>query len=104
MTVIATMLAFAFVVSTCAACYHRNRAMNLQLCVDQLECELDDARREVAHVRHLHSTLLDENTTLVVDLMHTEKCLTYYRSAHRRSEPVRYIMAGALPKKEWKPL
>jgi hypothetical protein len=104
MTLLAVLLGVAFVAMWLRSEFYLCRANNLQLRVEQLECELDDARREVAHVRHLHSTLLDENTTLLVDLMHTERQLVYYRSARRLREPVRFIVVGALTKKEWRAL
>ena len=90
MTTIALFILSA-VAALCVALFHRNRAKNLERLTcdlhDQLAeacATLDDAVRLCEHLRHLHDSLLSENTTLITDLMHTETRCQYLESLHRQ--------------------
>ena len=99
MTIIATCIAILMYVW---ALFHANRARNLESQRDlllahnaqlrarhcdlthaELRYQLDDATRELEQLRYTNGRLIEENTTLCVDLYRTEEDATYYRSHYQ---------------------
>lgn len=60
--------------------------------------QLDDAQREAARLRVTRDYLIRENSTLLIDLMHTERMCNFYRGRRRR---VRELAAGWLLLDGW---
>lgn len=111
MTILCAILAISTVLAWCGYEFYRNRAANLEILNsdlrDQLQSTqfaLDDITRERDHYRHLHASLLAENNTLLVDLMHTERMCVFYRSRRRRNKEAAaglYLLEGwARPNKK----
>lgn len=105
MTVLCAILALSTVLAWCGYEFYRNRATNLEIINSDLRdqlCDayyrLDDAVRDAARLRVTQDYLIRENTTLLTDLMHTERICQYYRSRRRRNKEQAlslYLLGGA---------
>lgn len=103
MTLTFTILAALYFALAFAVERGRGRNLDIIACDfrDQLiatRAELTDTQRELAHVQHLHATLLAENNTLVTDLMYTEKEAQHLRAYVRKHNDVTagvVLLAGA---------
>lgn len=105
MTILAVTLALAFVAMYVRSEVYANRCANLEIHIEglrdeivELVCKLDDAQREAARLRVTQDYLIRENTTLLTDLMHTERICQYYRSRRRRNKEAAlslYLLGGA---------
>lgn len=90
-TITIALLGLVSVAATCLAWYAQCRADNLEIVnydlrdqLDEACAALDDGQRSLVHLRHLHDSLLAENNTLLIDLMHSEARSSYLESLHRQ--------------------
>lgn len=90
-TITIALLGLSTIAAICAAWHEGCRADNLEIVNHDLRDQLaeacavlDDGHRALTHLRHLHDSLLAENTTLCVDLMQTETRNSYLESLHRQ--------------------
>jgi hypothetical protein len=87
---ILTIVTLAALYFALAFCVERNRGRNLDIIAcdyrDQLIealAQLDDAQRNAAYWQERTDKLVEENNTLVVDLMHTERRNVYLEQIHQ---------------------
>lgn len=90
-TITIALLGLSTIAAICAAWHEGCRADNLEIVNHDLRDQLaetcaalDDGHRALAHLRHLHDSLLAENNTLLIDLMHAETRKSYLESLHRQ--------------------
>lgn len=93
--IIAAASFLAFTIALFVACIWHDRARNLETLLERERADhtetlyqLDDAERERDRYRYSNSRLIEEASTMSVDLMRAEDQLAYFRACHRRSKDV----------------